>query len=108
MPHYLLQIAYSSESWAAQVNDPQNRVDRVRPAIEKLGGKLNAAYYSFGDYDIIALLEFPDNTSAAALSLAASAGGAVRSAKMTPLMTMEEGVEAMAKAAGSGYRAPGK
>ena len=105
MPYYMLQVAYTAESWAAQVNNPQNRADQVGPAIEKLGGK--AAYYSFGEYDIVAILEFPDNVSAAALSLAASAGGAVKAARTTPLMTLQEGVEAMSKAAGSGYRPPG-
>ena len=106
MPYYMLQVAYTAESWAAQVHHPQNRVDEVGPAIEKLGGRIDAAYYSFGEYDIVAILEFPDNVSAAALSLAASAGGAVKASRTTPLMTLEEGQEAMSKAADSGYRPP--
>lgn len=39
MPHYLQQVAYSQEGWAALVANPQNRIEAVRPAIEKLGGK---------------------------------------------------------------------
>ena len=39
MPHYLLQVAYSIEGWKALVKKPQNRIEAVRPAIEKLGGK---------------------------------------------------------------------
>jgi hypothetical protein len=39
--------------------------------------------------------------------MAASAGGAVKATKTTPLMTMEEGIEAMRKAGTAGYRPPG-
>ena len=106
MPHYLLQVAYTADAWAAQVKSPQNRIDAVRPAVERLGGKIETAYLAFGDYDLITILEMPDNVSAAAFSLAASAGGAVKAIKTTPLMTLEEGIEAMRKAGGTGYRAP--
>ena len=40
MPHYLVQAAYTPEAWAAQVKNPQDRAEVVRPAIEALGGKL--------------------------------------------------------------------
>ena len=40
MPHYLQQVAYSIEGWKALVKKPQNRIEAVRPAIEKLGGKI--------------------------------------------------------------------
>ena len=39
MPHYLQQVAYSQEGWEALVANPQNRIEAVRPAIEKLGRK---------------------------------------------------------------------
>jgi len=50
----------------------------------------------------------PDNVSAAALSLAQMAGGALRSMKTTPLLELPEGLEAMKRAATSGYQPPGK
>ena len=71
-----------------------------------MGGKIECAYISFGEYDVMAVLDMPDNVSAAAFAIAASAGGAVKAAKTTPLMTMEEGIEAMRKAGGAGYRPP--
>ena len=107
MPYYMIQAAYSSEAWSAQVKNPQNRLEQLRPVIEGLGGRMETAYYTFGDYDILGIAQFPDNQSAAAFSLAASAGGAVKSIRTTPLMTVEEGVEAMRKAGGAGYRPPG-
>jgi hypothetical protein len=50
----------------------------------------------------------PDNVSAAALSLAQAAGGALRSLETTPLLELAEGLEAMKRASKAGYRPPGK
>ena len=75
--------------------------------VEALGGSFQSAFYAFGEYDIIAIVQFPDNVSAGAFSVAASAGGAVRAVQTTPLMTVEEGIEMMRKAGGAGYRPPG-
>ena len=107
MARYLFQAAYTPEAWAAQINNPQNRVEALRPVIENLGGRLESAYYAFGDYDVIFIVEVPNNVSAAALSLAANAGGALKAVRTTPLMTLEEGMEALRKAGGAGYRPPG-
>ena len=106
MPHYLIQGAYTPEAWATLVKNPQDRAEALRPVVESLGGKLVAAYLAFGEYDIVLLAEMPDNVSAAAFSMAAAAGGAVRAVKTTPLMTTQEGVEAARKAGGARYRPP--
>lgn len=106
MPQYLMQVAYAPGAWAALLKKPQNRLDTVRPAVEKLGGKIETGWFSFGDYDLIAIIEMPDNVSAAAFSIAASAGGAVKAIKTTPLLALDEGVEAMKKAGTSGYKPP--
>jgi uncharacterized protein with GYD domain len=99
MAHYLLQVAYTSEGWAALVKQPQDRLEAVRPVVARLGGSLDHAWLSFGEYDIVALFQMPDNVSAAAFSMALSAAGAVKAVKTTPLMTFAEGIEAMGKAA---------
>ena len=75
MPHYLLQVAYNSEAWASLLKRPHNRLEAVRPAVEKLGGKLETGWFCFGDYDLVTVVNMPDNVSAAAFSLAASVGG---------------------------------
>jgi uncharacterized protein with GYD domain len=106
MPHFLTQVAYNEQAWQALVANPQNRLDAIRPVIEKLGGRVVNAYFAFGDYDFVLLTELPNNVSAAALAIAASAGGACKSIKTTPLMDAAEGLEALRKAATSGYRAP--
>jgi uncharacterized protein with GYD domain len=108
MARYLFQAAYTSEAWAAQVQHPQNRIDVIRPVIERLGGRIECAYLAFGDYDVMVIAEMPDNVSAAAFSVAGSAGGGIKAVKTTPLLTMDEGIEALKKAAGAGYRPPGR
>ena len=106
MPKYLVQTAYTPESWANMTRTPQDRLEAVRPAIEGLGGKLEIGFLAFGEYDLIAVVDFPDNVSAAAFSISVAAKGAVKAFKTTPLMTMDEAVAAMEKAGGSTYAPP--
>jgi uncharacterized protein with GYD domain len=106
MPLFLSQVAYNEAGWQALVSNPQNRLEAIRPVVEKLGGSVVNAYFAFGDYDFVLIAELPDNVSAAALAIAGVAGGAVKSVKTTPLMDAAEGLEAVRKAAASGYRAP--
>jgi len=106
MAHFLLQVAYTADGWAALVKQPHNRLDEVRPVVARLGGSVDNQWVSFGDYDVVVLLQLPDNVSAAAFSIAVSAGGAVRAVKTTPLMSVEEGVDAMRTAGEVGYKPP--
>lgn len=104
MPAYLLQVAYTPEAWAAMVKNPQDRIAAVTPAVEALGGKIVAGYLAFGEYDVVALLEMPDNVAASAFAMAVAAGGACKAIRTTPLMTPAEGMDSMRKAAQSTYR----
>ena len=106
MAHYLLQVTYAPEAWAALVDEPQSRTEAVQPAVEQLGGTVHSTWLAFGEYDVISILELPDNVRAAAISMAISAGGVVKAIKTTPLMTWEEGVEAMREAAQAAYQPP--
>jgi|SRR5262245_8200768 len=107
MAYFLLQGSYTPESWKSLVNKPVDRVEVVRKVIEKLGGKVEGAWFAFGDYDVVMIMQMPDNISAAAFSLAVAAGGAFKAHKTTPLMTIADGIEAMKKASGAGYQPPG-
>jgi|SRR5579863_607228 len=104
MPHYLHQVAYSTEGWSAIIAQPQDRLDIVRSAIEKLGGKLVNGWFAFGDYDVVAITEMPDNVTAAALAIAFAGGGACKSVQTTPLMSREDALRALKMAGESGYR----
>jgi uncharacterized protein with GYD domain len=106
MPQFLTQVTYTDQAWQSLVSNPQNRQEAVRPVVEKLGGRIINAWFAFGDCDYVLIMEMPDNVSAAALAMAAAAGGACKSIKTTPLLETAEGLEALRKAATSGYRAP--
>ena len=48
MPHYLIQVGYNTSGLAGLVNEPQDRIEKVTPAIEALGGRVEWAYDAFG------------------------------------------------------------
>ena len=106
MPYYLVQLSYTADSWKNLVKEPQNRGKIVSAVIENLGGKVESVFLSFGDYDVVGVLRFPDDITAAALSMAMMAGGGIRKIKTTPMVSWEEGVEAMKKAKGAAYKPP--
>jgi uncharacterized protein with GYD domain len=104
MPKYLIQASYTAEGLKGlQKDKASGRRTAVGSAVETLGGKLEATYYTFGQDDVI--VDLPDNTAASSLSLAVSASGLVRT-KTTPLLTVEEVDKALAK--NINYRAPGR
>ena len=104
MPHYLIQVGYNSGGVAALVREPQDRIEKVRPAVEALGGSIESAYYAFGEYDLFLVVEMPDNVQAAAMALAVGAGGACSAYRTTVLLTADEATRAMAAASGSIYQ----
>ena len=65
---------------------------------------MESFYYALGEDDVVGIVDFPDNVSAASFSLAVSASGLVGT-RTTALMTVEEVDRALAKSVN--YRAPG-
>jgi uncharacterized protein with GYD domain len=76
----------------------------VDQLVAGLGGKVEAFYYALGDEDVFVIADLPDNTAAAAISLAVNATGAVQ-LKTVPLLAVEDIDEAAKKTAE--YRPPG-
>jgi uncharacterized protein with GYD domain len=103
----MVQAAYTSNAWSKLVQRPENRMEALKPVIEALGGSLLGWYYAFGEYDVVVLFEVPSHINAAAVSMAIGAGGAVKEIKTIPLMSPEDGFDAMLLAQGAGYRPPG-
>jgi uncharacterized protein with GYD domain len=104
MALYLYQASYTAQSVAAQIKEPQDRIKAVTPAIEALGAKIVVGGYPFGEYDVLVVLEAPDDTTAASVALAVAAGGAVKSARTTRLLSGQEWIESLRKAQGSQYQ----
>ena len=59
MPHFLTQVSYTDQAWQALVSNPQNRMEAIRPAIEKLGGRIVNSWFAFGDYDLVLISPLP-------------------------------------------------
>jgi uncharacterized protein with GYD domain len=76
----------------------------VEEMAKRLGGHVDFFYYSFGASDVVAIVEVPDATTAAAISMGIKATGAVE-ISMTVLISPEDIDNASKKSVG--YRAPG-
>ncbi len=106
MPYYMTQASYTPESWKIQTHTPQDRSKLSGALLEASGGRLHSLYFCFGEYDIVLIAEAPDNATIASVIIAAAAGGAVGKVKTTPLMTVEEGLEAISNAGSITYTPP--
>lgn len=96
----MIQFSYKSETVGKLIQNPEDRSVAVRNLIEKLGGRMLAFYYSYGEYDGIVIAEMPDNVSGLATTMASFAAGGTSKIKTTVLITVEEAMAAMKKASG--------
>jgi uncharacterized protein with GYD domain len=101
---YLYQAAYTPESLKSQIQNPQDRLDVVNKQLQSSGGRILAGGYSFGAYDVVAVIEAPDDTTMAAYAMAIGSAGAVRNAMTTKLLSGAEWIAALQKASSVGYR----
>jgi uncharacterized protein with GYD domain len=105
MPMYLVKARYTHEGLQGLLREGgTSRRDTIHKLTEELGGRLETFYFAFGDVDVYATVEVPDNVTAAAVSMTISSSGAV-SCEVVPLLTPEE-VDRSREVTVS-YRAPG-
>ena len=97
MALYMYQASYSARSMAAQLQDPQDPVEAIRPALDDLGAKILVAGFPFGEYDVLIVYEAPDDMTAASVAMAVAAAGEVKSAKTTRLLSGQEWLESLRK-----------
>jgi uncharacterized protein with GYD domain len=107
MALYLTRFSYTPETWARLAKNPEDRREAARKYIEAVGGKLHGFWYSFGEYDGYNLWEAPDNVSMAAVAIALGGGGALSKVETTPLLTVEETLDALGRVKAVSYRSPG-
>ena len=105
MAKYLIQGSYTQSGVQGLIKEGgTGRADTIGKLLADLGGSLEAFYFAFGDDDVYVIADIPDNTTAAALSLAVAAAGAVN-IKTTVLLTPEEMDRATQQSVN--YRPPG-
>ena len=98
MPFYLFQGRYTPAALKAMVDKPQDREAAARPLVEAVGGKLHHVFFCFGQEDVIALIEAPDDTAMAACAMIIGGSGAFGGGATTKLMTSAEAQKAMTSA----------
>ena len=106
MPKYLSLANYTNDGLKGLLKEGgTGRRKAIDTLLASVGGKVESFYYAFGETDLVMIADVPDNVTAAALSLTASAPGTA-SAKVTVLLTAED-IDAAAKKSIQ-YRPPGK
>lgn len=105
MPKYLVQATYRGDGLQGlRTEGGTARRAAVERACASVGGSLDAFYFAFGERDVVAVLDLPDNVTAAGLALLIGASGKV-DISTNVLLTPEEVDEAVK--VGPDYRAPG-
>ena len=90
MPKYLIQAKYTGDGVKGLLEEGgSKRRAAANIAMESVGGKVEAFYFAFGEHDAFAIVDLPDNVSAAAAALRTAASGAME-IRTTALLTPEE------------------
>ena len=106
MPKYLLKVCYTADGAKGVLKDGgTKRKQAAQALVESVGGKLESMYFAFGETDVYAIADLPDNATAAAVSLALGAS-ATTTGTVTVLMTPEEVDQAAKKTVK--YTPPGR
>ena len=97
MAKYLVTGSYTADGLKGLLKEGgSGRRKAVETAVESMGGHLEAYYFSFGEHDVVSIVEVPDNVTAAALAIGISSTGTVGT-RTTVLLTAEEVDEATRK-----------
>ena len=105
MSKYLIQASYTQSGVQGLLKEGgSSRRQALTQTVEGLGGTLEAIYYAYGDVDLLMVVDLPDESTAAALSMFIGAAGALN-VSMTVLISPETIDDAIRK--NVQYRAPG-
>ena len=77
MAHYISLIRYTQKG-VENLKDSPKRLEATKKAFEAAGGKIKATYWTLGQYDAVAIGEFPDDAAALRINLAGAMQGFVR------------------------------
>lgn len=77
MPTYVTLFKWTDEG-VKTARETVNRADRNIEMAQKLGGKVLGVYWTQGEYDLVAISEWPDEDTAQAYALQTAALGMVR------------------------------
>lgn len=81
MPHYTTFGSYTRQG-IENIKESPARLDRARAALAEMGVDLKAFYLTMGRYDIVTIMEAPDDATAAKALLAIGMQGNVSTETM--------------------------
>jgi uncharacterized protein with GYD domain len=106
MPKYLFEVSYTREGVAGVLGEGgSGRREAAAESFSSLGGQLESFYFAFGERDVFAIADLPDDEAAAAAAMTINASGAI-TGKTTVLLTPEQVDEAAKRSVA--YRPPGR
>jgi uncharacterized protein with GYD domain len=108
MPLYLTRTTYTPDSWAKMVANPEDRREAIGALAESIGGRIVDLWYAFGEHDAYALIEAPGPVEMAGALAQVGASGAFSRLETTPLLTVDEMLEALQMARDVNFTAPGE
>jgi uncharacterized protein with GYD domain len=77
MPSYVVLYKWTDQG-IREVKDTVTRAEQARRAVEQMGAKVEALYWTQGAYDLVAIATWPDEEMAMAFLLAQGRQGNVR------------------------------
>ncbi len=90
MPKYLIQGSYTRDGLEGLIEDGgTGRRKAVEGLARGVGGSVEAFYFSFGGDDVFAVMDLPDDETAAALAVTIGRSGAV-DVRTSVLLTAEQ------------------
>jgi uncharacterized protein with GYD domain len=93
---------------AGLVSSPEDRTGVLKTLVEGAGGKVITLDYCFGEFDVVVVLEMPDDIAMASLSMAVGASGSMTNLRTTVLIPTADAFAAAQKAKEISYRPPGQ
>jgi uncharacterized protein with GYD domain len=107
MAKFVVFFRFKPETIKAMMANPSDRAAAVSSLCEAAGARMESYYVMFGDWDGMVIVEGTDSRAAAAVSLAVSSSGAFAQLSTHELLDSTQFVEALARAGGLTYSAPG-
>lgn len=76
MPTYIVLQEYTQQG-IENIEDSPERLDEAKALAESMGCEVKQFYLTFGDYDMVVVVEAPDDETAAQLALTVGKSGSV-------------------------------
>lgn len=109
MPRYVSFFRYTAEAMGRMINQPADRAEAARAAIEDAGGTLEAFHWMLGDHDGLLIYTMPSEVEAAAYSAMVASSGRLESHETHQLLDVEQSLAALRRAEdiSASYSVPG-